>query len=153
MKITQEELIEMICEGVNRKVHSLIDEGHRNILKESDMIKMVEETLLEYMFTSDDSVYGSDNFDYDAEYDAIDYETMQDVLESNGWFYTDAHVLNGKSGKTALRFVLEYSPQANTNIQQLYSELKSRAMYPEGVRMFKNNEGYPVLVVYRYKNK
>lgn len=153
MKITQEELIEMICEGVNRKVHSLIDEGHRNILKESDMIKMVEETLLEYMFTSDDSVYGSDNFDYDAEYDAIDYETMQDVLESNGWFYTDAHVLNGKSGKTALRFVLEYRPQANTNIQQLYSELKSRAMYPEGVRMFKNNEGYPVLVVYRYKNK
>lgn len=152
MKITQEELIEMICEGVNKKISSLISESRKKTLTESNMIRMVEQAIFEYMFTDDGSVFGSDRFDYDAEYDAIDYDTLQDVLGSGGWFFTDVHILTSPTGQKAVRFELDFGANCTKNIREIYNDIKTRAMYPDGIRLLKTKDGHPVLVVYRYKN-
>ena len=162
MKITQEELIEMICEGVNRKVHSLISENKKTRLTESEMIRMVEQAILEYMFTDGNNLFGSDEYEVDNEYMAIDNDTLEAVVTECGWQISDIHVLQSKTGQKAIRFELDYAAKPagregwsfqNSTPQQLNQELKQRAMYPNGVRVIKTSQGGYAIVVYSYKNE
>lgn len=162
MKITQEELIEMICEGVNRKVHSLISENKKTRLTESEMIRMVEQAILEYMFTDGNNLFGSDEYEIDSEYMAIDNDTLEAVVKECGWEIADIHVLQSKTGQKAIRFELDYAAKPagregwgfqNSTPQQLNQELKQRAMYPNGVRVIKTSQGTYAIVVYSYKNE
>ena len=162
MKITQEELIEMICEGVNRKVYSLISENKKTRLTESEMIRMVEQAILEYMFTDGNNLLGSDEYEVDDEYMAIDNDTLEAVVKECGWQISDIHVLQSKTGQKAIRFELDYATKPagregwnfqRSTPQQLNQELKQRAMYPNGVRVIKTSQGSYVVVVYSYKNE
>ena len=162
MKITQEELIEMICEGVNRKVHSLISENKKTRLTESEMIRMVEQAILEYMFTDGNNLFGSGEYEVDDEYMAIDNDTLEAVVKECGWQISDIHVLQSKTGQKAIRFELDYATKPagkegwsfqHSTPQQLNQELKQRAMYPNGVRVIKTSKGSYVVVVYSYKNE
>lgn len=162
MKITQEELIEMICEGVNRKVHSLISENKKTRLTESEMIRMVEQAILEYMFTDGNNLFGSDEYEVDDEYMAIDNDTLEAIVKECGWQISDIHVLQSKTGQKAIRFELDYATKPagregwsfqRSTPQQLNQELKQRAMYPNGVRVIKTSQGGYAIVVYSYKNE
>ncbi len=153
MNITQEELIEMICEGVKLKITSMITENKKQRLTESDILLMTEEAILEYMHTSDTSVFGSDNFDYDPEYMAIDHETLKSILDEAGWFWEDIQTVTSPSGDSGVRFVLDYGPNRNISIEELYQEIKDRAMVPNGIRMFKIAKGQFALMVRKYKNE
>lgn len=162
MKITQEELIEMICEGVNRKVHSLISENKKTRLTESEMIRMVEQAILEYMFTDGNNLFGSDEYEVDNEYMAIDNDTLEAVIKECGWEISDIHVLQSKAGQKAIRFELDYAATPagreswsfqHTTPQQLNQELRQRAMDPNGVRVIKTSQGAYAIVVYCYKNE
>lgn len=162
MKITQEELIEMICEGVNKKVHSLISENKKTRLTESEMIRMVEQAILEYMFTDGNNLFGSDEYEVDNEYMAIDNDTLEAVVNECGWQISDIHVLQSKTGQKAIRFELDYAAKPAgsegwgfqiSTPQQLNQELKQRAMYPNGVRVIKTSQGAYAIVVYCYKNE
>ena len=162
MKITQEELIEMICEGVNRKVHSLISENKKTRLTGSEMIRMVEQAILEYMFTDGNNLFGSDEYEVDNEYMAIDNDTLEAIVKECGWLVSDVHVLQSKTGQKATRFELEYAATPagregwgfqRSTPQQLTQELKQRAMYPNGVRVIKTSQGTYAIVVYSYKNE
>lgn len=77
---------------------------------------------------------------------------MQNVLDEGGWYYTDASIVKSPSGQQAVRFVLEFGTNMSMNLQQLYSELKQRAMYPNGIKMSKLSNGRAILLVYRYQN-
>ena len=153
MNITQEELIEMICEGVKLKITSMITENKKQRLSESDILLMTEEAILEYMHTSDTSVFGSDNFDYDPEYMAIDHETLKSILDEAGWLVDDVQTVTTPSGENGVRFVLDYGTNRNISIEELYQEIKERAMVPNGVRMFKIARGQFALMVRKYKNE
>lgn len=162
MKITQEELIEMICEGVNKKVHSLISENKKTRLTESEMIRMVEQAILEYMFTDGNNLFGSDEYEVDNEYMAIDNDTLEAVVKECGWQISDIHVLQSKTGQKAIRFELDYAAKPAgsegwgfqmSTPQQLNQELRQRAMYPNGVRVIKTSQGTYAIVVYSYKNE
>ena len=152
MNITKDELIEMICEGVNKKIFSLISEHTKKTLSEGDMIKMVEEVLQEWMFVNDDNVYGSNKFEYDSEYQAIDIKTLEDELYAHGYFYTDLEVITKPSGQRIFRYELDFDSRRDVNERELLYAIQHRAMYPEGVKMLKGKNGYPILLVYCYKN-
>lgn len=152
MKITQEELIEMICEGVNKKIDSLISGNIKKTLSETEMITMVEEVLQEWMFVNDDNVYGSDKFEYDREYQAIDTETLEDELRRHGYFYSDLEVMMKPSGQKILRFELDFDSRRDVNERELLKCIQRRAMYSDGIKMLKGGNGYPILLVYCYKN-
>lgn len=153
MNITQEELIEMICEGVKMKITSMITENKKQKLSESDILLMTEEAILEYMHTSDTSVFGSDNFDYDPEYMAIDHDTLKSILDEGGWIWDDVQTVTSPSGENGIRFILECGTQCTMSINELYQEIKDRAMVPNGVRMFKIANGRFALMVRKYKNE
>ena len=153
MNITQEELIEMICEGVKLKITSMITENKKQRLSESDILLMTEETILEYMNISDTSIFGSEEFDYDPEYMAIDHDTLENILNECGWFWEDIQTVTSPSGDKGIRFVLDYQPHTMVSITSLYQEIKDRAMVPNGVRMFKMTDGHFALMVRKYKNE
>jgi hypothetical protein len=153
MNITQEELIDMICEGVKIKITSMITENKKQRLTESDILLMTEEAILEYMHTSDTSVFGSDNFDYDPEYMAIDHETLKNILDEAGWRWDDIQTVTTPSGDNGVRFTLDITPNKNMSLTELYQEIKDRAMLPNGVRMFKTPTGQFALMVRKYKNE
>lgn len=152
MKITKEKLINKIYENVKNELSPFLFEGKNNTILEKKLKKIIENTILEYLFHDNGSIFGSDKFEYDKEYDAIDYDTMQNVLDEGGWYYTDASIVKSPSGQQAIRFVLEFGANMSMNLQQLYSELKQRAMYPNGIKMSKLSNGRPILLVYRYQN-
>ena len=152
MKITKEKLINKIYENVKNELSPLLFEGKNSIIFEKKLKGIIENTILEYLFHDNGSVFGSDKFEYDKEYDAIDYYTMQNVLDEGGWYYTDASIVKSPSGQQAIRFILEFGTNMSMNLQQLYSELKQRAMYPNGIKMSKLSNGRAILLVYRYQN-
>ena len=152
MKITKEKLINKIYENVKNELSPFLFEGKNNTILEKKLKRIIENTILEYLFHDNGSVFGSDKFEYDKEYDAIDYDTMQNVLDEGGWYYTDASIVKSPSGQQAIRFVLEFGTNMSMSLQQLYSELKQRAMYPDGIKMNKLSNGRPILLVYRYQN-
>ena len=152
----------MICEGVNKKVHSLISENKKTRLTESEMIRMVEQAILEYMFTDGNNLFGSDEYEVDNEYMAIDNDTLEAVVKECGWQISDIHVLQSKTGQKAIRFELDYAAKPAgsegwgfqmSTPQQLNQELRQRAMYPNGVRVIKTSQGTYAIVVYSYKNE
>lgn len=152
MKITKEKLINKIYENVKNELSPFLFEGKNNTILEKKLKRIIENAILEYLFHDNGSVFGSDKFEYDKEYDAIDYDTMQNVLDEGGWYYTDASIVKSPSGQQAIRFVLEFGTNMSMSLQQLYSELKQRAMYPDGIKMNKLSNGRPILLVYRYQN-
>ena len=152
MKITKEKLINKIYENVKNELSPFLFEGKNNTILEKKLKRIIENAILEYLFHDNGSVFGSDKFEYDKEYDAIDYDTMQNVLDEGGWYYTDASIVKSPSGQQAIRFVLEFGTNMSMSLQQLYSELKQRAMYPDGIKMNKLSNGKPILLVYRYQN-
>lgn len=152
MKITKEKLINNIYNGLRNELSTNLFEHKNNIIFEKKIKRIIENVISEYLFHDNGSVFGSDRFDYNQEYDAIDYETIQDVLNEGGWYYTDASIVTSPSGQKAIRFVLEFGSNMSMNIKQLYYELKHRAMYPEGVKITKSAKGMPILLVYRYQN-
>ena len=150
MNITKDELIEMICEGVNKKIVSIIEGEDKAIkLTENKIQNYVKEALLEY-YISDNSVFGSDNFDYDDEYPAIDDETMRDILQEYEWEITDLHVVTSPSGLKAVRYEITYN-KTPKNINQLYNDVKERATTPEGIRIKRIPNGYAIFA-YFYNN-
>ena len=152
MKITKEKLINKIYENVKNELSPFLFEGKNNTILEKKLKRIIENAILEYLFHDNGSVFGSDKFEYDKVYDAIDYDTMQNVLDEGGWYYTDASIVKSPSGQQAIRFVLEFGTNMSMSLQQLYSELKQRAMYPDGIKMNKLSNGRPILLVYRYQN-
>lgn len=147
MKITQEELIEMICEGVNKKIASLISE--KTYMKENDMINMVEETIMEYMDTSDTSIFGSDKFDYDDTYEAIDYYTMNDILSELGWEIVDMGKVKSPTGREAISY--EITNNFEPDVPKLQQAIKERAIEPKGIKIIRYKGNYRILV-FLYKN-
>lgn len=152
MKITKEKLIDYIYENIRSEISRTLYESKRDTIFEQRLRNIVENIVLEYLFHDNGSVFGSDRFDYDKEYSAVDHDTIINVLNDGGWYYTDARYVKSPSGQKAIRFVLDFGCNRKMSISNIYNELKERAMYPEGVKITKTNNGRYVLLVYRYRN-
>ena len=143
-EMSQKEIMEIVTESVTKKIVNLIENYNspkKYEISEGQLYNMLVEALTRFDSISNDSVFGSDKYDIAEEYEAVDNETVMDVLSELKWECSNYMMVQSPTGKKAIRYEIQPLPGSH-NINRVIASLKSRATMPEGIRFAKKGGTY-----------
>lgn len=100
------------------------------------LINLIMEALTSFNDISDRSVFGSGNYDIAEEYEAVDYDTVIDVLREMHWGCKEYYMVQSPSGQRAVRYHIVPTSES-ADISHVIASLKKRSTMPEGVKYAK----------------